>query len=277
MSGHVAEPLLGNTIRPEILFPAYIAGFALAEAYYLAMPSLSWMTVVVGDPLCSPFEKETARAHEDVPIDPATELPELFSKRRLAVLNASGPALETAQLLLRAESRGQRGDRTGLKADLERATAIAPTMIGAQFQLATMYEADGDYDAALARYRKLLEAAPDHALALNNLAFGLAVRKGNLKDALPMADRARALAPKSGEIADTLGWLLYMSGEGRRAALILTEASVLSPSNAEIHLHLARVRAELGDSAGATLALARALELDPSLGARPEVKALQPR
>ena len=47
----MAEPLLGNTIRPDILFPAYLAGFSLAEAYYLAMPSVSWMTVVVGDPL----------------------------------------------------------------------------------------------------------------------------------------------------------------------------------------------------------------------------------
>ncbi len=277
VSGHVAEPLLGNTIRPEILFPAYLAGFSLAEAYYLAMPSLSWMTVVVGDPLCSPFGKETTAAQDDVPLDPATELPELFSRRRLAMLQASGPALETAQLLLRAESRVQRGDRAGSKADLERATATAPTMIGAQFQLATMYQADGDYDAAFARYRKILEASPEHAMALNNLAYGLAVRKGNLKEALPLADRARTLAPKSGEIADTLGWLVYMSGEGRRAALILTEASVLSPANAEIHLHLAQVRAGLGDSAGATSALTKALELDPSLGSRPEVKALQSR
>ena len=40
VAGHVAEPLLGHTIRPDILFPAYVSGFSLAEAFYLAMPSV---------------------------------------------------------------------------------------------------------------------------------------------------------------------------------------------------------------------------------------------
>ncbi|MDX1984944.1 MAG: TIGR03790 family protein [Bryobacteraceae bacterium] len=52
-SGHVAEPKLGFTPRPEILLPAYINnGRNLAESYYLAIPALSWQNIVVGDPLC---------------------------------------------------------------------------------------------------------------------------------------------------------------------------------------------------------------------------------
>ena len=43
VAGHVAEPYLDATIRPDVLFPAYVSGFNLAEAYYLAMPSLSWV------------------------------------------------------------------------------------------------------------------------------------------------------------------------------------------------------------------------------------------
>ena len=50
-AGHVAEPYLDATIRPQVLFPAYLAGFNLAEADHLAMPYLSWQTVVIGDPL----------------------------------------------------------------------------------------------------------------------------------------------------------------------------------------------------------------------------------
>jgi uncharacterized protein (TIGR03790 family) len=52
-SGHVYEPFLGYTPRPDILLPAYYRGRNLAESYYLSIPALSWMNVVIGDPLCS--------------------------------------------------------------------------------------------------------------------------------------------------------------------------------------------------------------------------------
>jgi uncharacterized protein (TIGR03790 family) len=51
-SGHVYEPYLVNTPRPNLLFPAYLAGRNLAESYYMAIPLLSWQNVVIGDPLC---------------------------------------------------------------------------------------------------------------------------------------------------------------------------------------------------------------------------------
>ena len=40
-----------------MLFPAYLAGFNLIESFYLAIPHLSWQTIVVGDPLCAPFPR----------------------------------------------------------------------------------------------------------------------------------------------------------------------------------------------------------------------------
>jgi uncharacterized protein (TIGR03790 family) len=52
-SGHVTEPYLHYTPRPNLLLPAYYHGRNLAESYYLAIPALSWMNIVVGDPLCS--------------------------------------------------------------------------------------------------------------------------------------------------------------------------------------------------------------------------------
>ena len=52
-SGHVSEPYLQFTPRPEILLPAYYSGRNLAESFYLAIPALSWQNIVVGDPLCS--------------------------------------------------------------------------------------------------------------------------------------------------------------------------------------------------------------------------------
>lgn len=51
-SGHVYEPFLPFTPHPDLLFPAYLDGWTLAESYWRSIPSLSWMNVVVGDPLC---------------------------------------------------------------------------------------------------------------------------------------------------------------------------------------------------------------------------------
>jgi len=52
-SGHVYEPYLIMTPRPDLLLPAYYSGRNLAESFYLSIRSLSWQNIVVGDPLCS--------------------------------------------------------------------------------------------------------------------------------------------------------------------------------------------------------------------------------
>jgi uncharacterized protein (TIGR03790 family) len=52
-SGQVYEPYLQFTPRPNILLPAYYHGRNLAESYYLSIPLLSWMNIVIGDPLCT--------------------------------------------------------------------------------------------------------------------------------------------------------------------------------------------------------------------------------
>jgi uncharacterized protein (TIGR03790 family) len=52
-SGHVYEPYLHRSPRPDYLLPEYAKGRNLAESFYLAIPALSWQNIVVGDPLCS--------------------------------------------------------------------------------------------------------------------------------------------------------------------------------------------------------------------------------
>ncbi|MCP5115186.1 MAG: TIGR03790 family protein [bacterium] len=52
VSAHVYEPYLHTTPRPDHLLPAYLSGRNLAESFYIAMPVLSWMNIVIGDPLC---------------------------------------------------------------------------------------------------------------------------------------------------------------------------------------------------------------------------------
>src|SRR3989454_11878977 len=66
--GFVYEPFLDGTARPEVLFPAYRAGFTLAESFYMALPHLSWQAVVIGDPLTAPFRPVADRPPPGSPI-----------------------------------------------------------------------------------------------------------------------------------------------------------------------------------------------------------------
>lgn len=50
-AGYVDEPFLQACVHPDILFARYLTGFDAIEAYYMAMPYLSWQNVVVVDPL----------------------------------------------------------------------------------------------------------------------------------------------------------------------------------------------------------------------------------
>jgi uncharacterized protein (TIGR03790 family) len=81
IAGHVYEPYLNACIRPQILFPAYVHGHNLAESFYAAMPFLSWQTIVIGDPLVTPFPSPVIPPAElKPPADPKTGLPQFFAQ-----------------------------------------------------------------------------------------------------------------------------------------------------------------------------------------------------
>jgi uncharacterized protein (TIGR03790 family) len=50
-SGQVYEPYLDFCPRPDFVLPAYASGRTLAESFYMGIAGLSWMNVVIGDPL----------------------------------------------------------------------------------------------------------------------------------------------------------------------------------------------------------------------------------
>jgi len=56
--GNVDEPYLTFTVRPEILLANLAVGETAGEASWRATPSVSWMGVVMGDPLYHPFARD---------------------------------------------------------------------------------------------------------------------------------------------------------------------------------------------------------------------------
>ena len=284
VAGHVAEPYFDGTIRPDVLFPAYVSGFNLAESFYLAMPYLSWQTVVVGDPLCTAFPRKTPTTGELDPVaDPATELPAFFSLRRLRAASTSLPGVrpEAVSLFVRGESRIAKDDLVAARQSIEEAVAADDRLVPGQLLLASWDEQRHDYDAAIARYRRILAVDPNHVVSLNNLGYDLAVHKSQPADALPLAERAMALTSRNpalaGGVSDTLGWIQHLLGNEREAVRRLAEAVRLAPTNPEIRLHAALAYAAIGQLDSSLAELTRAVELAPDFEGRDEVKRLRAR
>ncbi len=93
--GNVYEPYLELTVHFDVLQDRLLSGFTLAEAAYAGMRGLSWMGVVVGDPLYRPY----ARWNDLRPIKTGG----IWARYRAAVLAAGGP--EAAADSLRALAR----------------------------------------------------------------------------------------------------------------------------------------------------------------------------
>jgi predicted Zn-dependent protease len=110
-----------------------------------------------------------------------------------------------------------------------------------------------DFAKASSNFRMLVGAHPNDPFLLNNLAWSLAAT--NDPQALPIAEKAGALAPDNPSILDTLGWLLVEQGDADRGLTLIEKANRAAPDQMEIRLHLAKAQLKKGrpDAARATL------------------------
>lgn len=269
VAAQVSEPFLDAAIRPDILFPGYLAGLTLAEAFYRAMPSLSWQTVVLGDPLCVVAPRKLPAETTDVTaLDPATQLPTLFAQRRLEVLSTTPATREALVAMLRAEALAARGETAASLKALEEATSLDTRLVGAHLRIATEHERARDYKAAMGRYRQVLEVDRNNVIALNNLAYALAVHEKQPGDALPMAERAYTLSRGNATVADTLAWVYHLLGDKRQAGRYIGEAVRGAGRNPDVRLHAAAILLAAGGIEEARQQFKLALELDPKLEER---------
>ena len=149
---------------------------------------------------------------------------------------------ESNLLLARAHSRA--GDVAASTAILSSWLDKFPGDTQARFQLANVLSQGDDRAKAIGMYEQVIAAEPDHALALNNLAWML--RSDDRAKALEYANRAAELQPRSGQILDTVGVLLSDGGEWESAFETLVRASKAAPQNNQIKLHLSRAYLQIG-------------------------------
>jgi tetratricopeptide (TPR) repeat protein len=120
----------------------------------------------------------------------------------------------------------------------------------------------GNHPVAIARYQSLLDLDGSNVLALNNLAYLMALDSPD--EALKLAQQAVELAPDDAAVRDTMGWVYYRKGIYRSAVEQL-KISVAKESTARRQFHLAMCYLKLGDQDLGQRTLRTALKQDPNL------------
>ena len=104
--GNVYEPFLQLTTNISILNDRLLHGFTFAESAYMATPAVSWMQVMVGDPLYRPYASWLQIEPKAGPAKPASEW-KMYHE--FAIQNSSKPPSEFRTLARQVASRAKNG------------------------------------------------------------------------------------------------------------------------------------------------------------------------
>ena len=125
--------------------------------------------------------------------------------------------------------------------------------------LAERYHQLGRTEEAVSLYQRLVETAPNDALAFNNLAELLVGTDS--ERAFKAARRAYELQPDNPAILDTIGWALVQIGDLDQGIAHLRNAVARNGGSAAIRYHLGAALEEYGSRAEARRQLEQALKL----------------
>jgi Tfp pilus assembly protein PilF len=125
-----------------------------------------------------------------------------------------------------------------------------------------IYHSMGKDEEAFQAYEKSLALKYNNPYVLNNYAYYLSLKGKDLEKAERMSKKAVELEPDNASFQDTYGWVLFMMGRYREAAVWIQKA-VNNPEespSAEVLEHYGDVLFKLDDPAQALEYWNRALE-----------------
>jgi putative PEP-CTERM system TPR-repeat lipoprotein len=172
--------------------------------------------------------------------------------------------------LFKARRAGGQGEAAfkGLRAWLDQ----HPDDYAARGALAAALLETRQLPQAIAQHERLLQAQPDDASVLNNLAW-LYHRTGDERS-LETAERAYRLTPTDPGVLDTLGWILLWRGQPGRGIGYLREAQSRAAQQPDVRYHLGVALAQLGRTQEAAAELRAALAMGLSAESRPHAERL---
>ena len=152
-------------------------------------------------------------------------------------------------------------DQMGTLQDLvqEKSKAV-PDSLALSLALADFMSWRGEYDYAMQIYRKMLADDQQNTIALNNLAFLIALTGGNHREALNLVDKAIEIGGPVDAFLDTRGLVYLAAGHSDKAALEF-EKALSENETAEEHYHAAVAYSRINKMKEAKEALQKATEL----------------
>ena len=164
---------------------------------------------------------------------------------------------------------GQAPEAHRMAADWLKAHPKDPAFL---YYLGDLALADNDLPRAERRYRAVLEVMPDHALAMNNVAW-LMARQGK-PGALPLAEKANQLMPNRAPLLDTLATVLEAENQLPKAIEAQKRAIAAAPKDPALNLRLAKLYIKSGDKSGARSELDGLAKLGERFAGQAEVAEL---
>ena len=132
-----------------------------------------------------------------------------------------------------------------------------------QFERSNRWEdAERDFQAAL-------KINPNRADVLNYLGYSWVEKGQHLDQAVAMLEKARALRPMDGFIADSVGWAYFRLGRYQDAVRTLEEAVQLAPGAPDVNEHLGDAYWRAGRKIDARYQWQHALQLKPDAKEKP--------
>src|SRR5262249_37495522 len=107
-----------------------------------------------------------------------------------------------------------------------------------------------------------LALAPTFALAENNLAWIYAEQRGDLEQALALAEKAREHLPHDAYILNTLGWIYYKKNKVQQAIPLLEASVQKNPKHPIFYYHLGMAYYQNGELEAARRTITRSLEIN---------------
>ena len=173
---------------------------------------------------------------------------------------------------IRAYQSGTQAGQTDAHELMESWLADNPDDGAVMTVLAQYRQGQGDTASAMRGYERAIEINENNFMAMNNLAW-MYLEAGN-EQAEELARKAVELAPESGPVGDTLGWILVETGKLEEGAGRLEAAAKASPEVLDIRYHLAVAKSRQGETAESISILNDILADERPFGVRTEAAEL---
>ena len=190
------------------------------------------------------------RRHPDGPAGWTLEGDVLMAKRQpaqaLAAYEHAFGMRATNEVVIKIDNAlRQAGRKEDASGRLDRWLAAHPADARALAYRAQTWLAEGAWRQAAEQLEAVLKLQPRNAVVLNNLA--LAYHAQGDARALATAEAALERAGERPDVMDTLAWILVSRGDAKRAVPILQKAHALAPRARDIRYHLAAALYRTGE------------------------------